>query len=152
MATDLDPLVHYFENLSLASVNRLPDFYTPDAAFKDPFNDVRGPAAIQRIFTHMFSQVHEPRFRVVERVVDAQGAVLVWDFLFGVKVWGRLRPQVIRGASHLKFAHDGRIAMHRDYWDTGEELYMKVPLLGWLMRMLQRRLSAGAPASSGDTP
>jgi hypothetical protein len=40
---------------------------------------------------------------------------------------------------HLRFAPDGRIAMHRDYWDAAEELYEKLPLLGGLMRWLKRR-------------
>ena len=34
---------------------------------------------------------------------------------------------------------DGRIVMHRDYWDVAEELYEKLPLIGALMRWLKRR-------------
>jgi ketosteroid isomerase-like protein len=138
----VDTLIHFFETLSPGTVARIPDFYSDDARFKDPFNDVRGTSAIQRIFTHMFTQVSEPRFVVGERVVDAGGAVLVWDFHFGVRVWGSLRAQVIHGVSHLKFAADGKVTLHRDYWDTGEELYMKLPVLGLLMRALRRRLAA----------
>jgi steroid Delta-isomerase len=43
------------------------------------------------------------------------------------------------GASQLRFAPDGRIAYHRDYWDAAEELYAKLPVIGTLMRFLQRR-------------
>jgi hypothetical protein len=49
---------------------------------------------------------------------------------------------VIHGSSQLQLAEDGRIAWHRDYWDTGEELYAKLPLLGVLIRWLQRKLRA----------
>lgn len=38
---------------------------------------------------------------------------------------------------HLKFDADGKVQYHRDYWDTGEELYMKAPALGTLMRGLK---------------
>jgi len=34
------------------------------------------------------------------------------------------------------------VTYHRDYWDTAEELYAKLPLLGGLMRLLRRRLAA----------
>ena len=34
---------------------------------------------------------------------------------------------------------DGRIALHRDYWDAAEELYEKLPVLGVLMRWLKSR-------------
>jgi hypothetical protein len=50
--------------------------------------------------------------------------------------------QRIRGGTHLKLAADGRIALHRDYWDAAEELYEKLPLVGALMRWLKRRVNS----------
>jgi hypothetical protein len=137
-----DPLIRFYHELSIDSVARFPEFYSEDAYFKDPFNEVRGLPAIQRIFTHMFSQVGEPRFVVTGRVVDDGGAMLIWEFYFRVRLWGRGETQVMRGVSHLKFAADGKVNYHRDYWDTGEELYMKLPALGTLMRGLRRALAA----------
>jgi len=121
--------------LTPATLERLPDFYTGDAFFKDPFNEVRGVEAIRRIFAHMFEQVEEPHFVVTERLADDNSAMLVWEFRYG-------KGQRIRGVSHLRFADDGRVAYHRDYWDAAEELYEKLPLLGAPMRWLKRRLAA----------
>ncbi len=139
---NLDALIRFYHDLSSESVARFPEFYADDAWFKDPFNEVRGVAAIQRIFTHMFRQVAEPRFVVTERVVDAGGAMLVWEFYFRVRLWERGEAQVMRGVSHLKFDAAGKVNYHRDYWDTAEELYMKLPALGTLMRGLKRALAA----------
>ena len=138
----LDALIDFYHGLSPQGVSRFPEFYSADAYFKDPFNEVRGVAAVQRIFTHMFDQVGEPRFVVTGRVVDDGGAMLIWEFNFRVRLFGRGQTQVMRGVSHLKFAADGKVAYHRDYWDTGEELYMKLPALGTLMRGLRRALAA----------
>ncbi|MGB4228448.1 MAG: nuclear transport factor 2 family protein [Candidatus Dechloromonas phosphoritropha] len=137
-----DALIEFFHGLSPQSVVRFPEFYSADAYFMDPFNEVRGVAAVQRIFTHMFKQVAEPRFIVTEKVVDDNGAMLIWEFSFRVKLWGKGETQGIRGVSHLKFAADGKVNYHRDYWDTGEELYMKLPAIGTLMRGLRRVLAA----------
>ncbi len=134
-----DDLVAYFETLTPQSLERLGDFYAPEARFKDPFNDVQGVAAIRRIFEHMYRQVDAPRFVVTDRLVEGDRAMLVWIFHF-VR---RGRPQVIRGATHLRFASDGKVLNHRDYWDAAEELYMTLPGIGWLMRWLRSLLSAG---------
>lgn len=135
-------LVHLFETLAPADLETLGRVYAADARFKDPFNEVRGVAAIQRIFAHMFEQVGEPRFIVTEKVVDDGGATLMWTFRFRSARRAGGETQVIRGVSHLKFDAAGKVSYHRDYWDAAEELYMKLPVLGMLMRGLRRVLAA----------
>lgn len=137
----LDALIQFYNDFSPASVARFPEFYSDDAWFKDPFNEVRGIAAIQRIFSHMFSQVAAPRFVVTEKVVDADSVMLVWEFHFCIRLLGRGKAQVMRGVSHLRFAADGKVCYHRDYWDTVEELYAKLPLFGGVVRTLHKIFS-----------
>ena len=134
-------IVEAFETLTEANLARLPALYTPDAFFKDPFNEVRGTAAIEGIFRHMFTALDAPRFVVRDIVVDGDQCFLTWDFLFRMKRFAR-DEQCIRGGSHLRLAADGRIAMHRDYWDAAEELYEKLPVVGALMRWLKRRANS----------
>ena len=136
----LDALITAFETLTPETLPRLAALYAENARFRDPFNDVQGRAAIEAIFRHMFAQVEAPRFVVRERVVDGAAAFLVWDFHF--RRGGQ--AMTIRGGSHLKFDADGRVSEHRDYWDAAEELYAHLPLIGPLMRWLQRRLSAAS--------
>ena len=131
-------LIAWFESLTPASLAQLGELYTEDAFFKDPFNEVRWPPAIRLIFEHMFASLDEPRFMVTEAVVDGDRAFLAWEFVFRMRRFDRA-PQRIRGGSHLHFAPDGRVCMHRDYWDAAEELYEKLPVLGTLMRWLKRR-------------
>jgi len=139
---NLDALTAFYQELTVDSVSRFPEFYAEDAWFKDPFNEVRGLPAIQRIFSHMYRQVDEPRFVIIERVADERGAMLTWEFHCRLSLLGRSEPLVMRGASHLKFNDGGKVSYHRDYWDTAEELYMKLPLLGLLMRALRRKMAA----------
>ena len=130
-------LVAFYEHLSIESLAQLGAVYAPDAHFKDPFNEVQGHAAIVLIFEHMFVQVDAPRFVVLESMGQGQQAFLTWEFRFRMKrlVSGE---QCIRGATHVRFDTQGRVVLHRDYWDVAEELYEKLPLLGPFMRMLRR--------------
>ncbi len=138
----IDRLCVWFESLSPASLQQLGTFYTADARFKDPFNEVQGIAAITRIFEHMFDSLHEPRFVVTSRVIDGAQCFLVWEFRFRFKRFDTTTEQVVHGGSHLRLAPDGRVTDHRDYWDAAEELYEKIPVVGGLMRWLKKRAVA----------
>ena len=137
----LTALKRYFETLTPDSVSLLPSFYAPQARFKDPFNEVQGVTAIERIFRHMYEQVDAPRFVVHDVVGNADHAFMCWDFHFAARRIGA-GEQTIRGATHFRFGADGRVTEHRDYWDAAEELYAKLPVLGALMRWLRQRGAA----------
>lgn len=139
MSPRLTRVVSFFEQISPQDASRMDTIYSAEALFKDPFNEVRGPGDIARIFAHMFDQVDTPRFVVRDAIEQGDQAFLTWDFEFSFKSPLPRGPQVIRGASHLRFASDDRICLHRDYWDAAEELYEKLPVLGGLMRWLRRR-------------
>ena len=138
----VDRLCAYFETISPQSVQGIGEFYTADARFKDPFNDVRGVPAIQRVFAHMFESLHGPRFVVTSRIVDGTQCFLVWEFRFRFKRFDTTTEQVVRGGSHLVLTADGLISDHRDYWDAAEELYEKLPVVGSFMRWLKQRANS----------
>jgi ketosteroid isomerase-like protein len=131
-------IVQAFEQLSPASLAQLGDLYTADARFKDPFNEVQGVPAIRAVFEHMYATLDAPRFIVRDVVAQGDQCFLSWDFVFRMRRFNR-DEQTVRGGSHLKLAADGRITLHRDYWDVAEELYEKLPIVGSLMRWLKRR-------------
>ena len=135
-------VIELFEGLSPDDLGRLDTVYTADARFKDPFNEVQGVPAIAAVFEHMYRTLDAPRFVVRQAVVDGPQGFVTWDFQFRFRRFERSRQQCVRGASHVVFADDGRIAVHRDYWDAAEELYEKIPWVGGLMRWLKRRASA----------
>ncbi|MBE0548674.1 MAG: nuclear transport factor 2 family protein [Rubrivivax sp.] len=137
----LQRIVTLFERLAPTDLPRLAEIYTADARFKDPFNEVQGVAAITRVFEHMFNALEAPRFVIRDTLVQGDQCFLSWDFVFRLRRH-RGAEQLIRGASHLQLASDGRIAVHRDYWDAAEELYEKLPIVGALMRWLKRRVNA----------
>jgi steroid delta-isomerase len=142
---DLDHLIRCFETLSPDNVGVLSALYDTHAYFKDPFNEVRGHDAIVSIFRHMFKQVDAPRFDIRQSILEGDDAFIVWDFYFRMK--NRAGSEhCIRGSSHLHFTPRHMVDYHRDYWDSAEELYEKIPGLGWLMRLLRRAArSGGAP-------
>ena len=138
MSAALERIVALFETMTEAQVAQLGEYYREDAYFKDPFNEVRGLAEVQRVFRHMFDALEDPRFVVTQRMAQGDDALLMWEFHFRFR-GGRGGAQCVPGVSHLKLAADGRIAFHRDYWDPAEGIYEQLPVLGALMRWIKRR-------------
>ncbi len=138
MHTAIDHIVETFQTLTPAGVDALQTIYAPNARFRDPFNDVQGLAAIQRIFRHMYVNLENPRFLITGRIVQGTQCFLSWEFRFAFRRFKQGQVHCIGGGSHLVLNEDGHIALHRDYWDAAE-LYEKLPAVGSLLRWMKRR-------------
>lgn len=138
----VDALVPFYEHLRPEDVEGFNRLYRHDARFRDPFNHVSSIEGIQRIFKHMFTQVHDPAFRVTKTIVGEGDAILFWTFHFRFKGLGCKTAQALEGVTHLAFDENGLVTLHRDYWDAAEELYSRLPVVGSLMRGLQRMIRA----------
>jgi len=141
----LQRAVCFFEHMQPSDVARMADIYTADAQFKDPFNEVQGLPAIERIFVHMFEALEAPRFVITTQVLQGTHAFVTWDFLFAQPRMNHDATQTIRGATHFVWREEKgvwRVAVHRDYWDAAEELYEKLPVVGGLMRWLKKRANS----------
>lgn len=137
----IENVVRYFEALTPATVAELDRLYTADAYFRDPFNEVNDVQSIQRIFAHMFDALIDPRFVVTNWIAEGGQAMVEWDFTFRIRRFRPAQGWSVHGVSHLRLTADGRISYHRDYWDTGDELYSKLPGIGPVVRYLKRRMA-----------
>lgn len=136
-----DALARYarcFETLDPTRLDALDGLFAPDARFKDPFNDVRGIAAIKGVFEHMYHTLQAPRFEVVDATCENQLGYLHWHFHFQRGA----HAHFIDGLSQVTFDDKLRVTAHIDYWDPAEQVYRHVPLLGRVLGWVSRRLSA----------
>ena len=79
---------------------------------------------------------------VADAGADA-GALLVRELHYRLEgSRKKAAPQVIRGASHRRFDSVGKVTWYCDCWDAAEDLYARLPGIGWLMRLLKRKLAA----------
>ena len=138
----IDRLISFYESMSRETVAEICEVYAADAYFKDPFNEFRGVGRIETVFQHMYRQLEDPRFQVRGwSGTDNEGFVL-WDLHFCSRLMRDGAAQTIHGVSHIRFDASGKVSYHRDYWDTGEELYAKLPVIRWLINWLRRAMSS----------
>ncbi|AKN64688.1 nuclear transport factor 2 family protein [Herbaspirillum seropedicae] len=134
----LDRLLQWYGALERSSLERIGEFYAPEAIFKDPFNDIKGLRSIRRIFEHMFETTDDPRFVILEQMGQGDQGFATWRFEFRLK--GRF--YTVLGATHFRFDEAGLVSEHRDYWDAAEELWQKLPLIGGPVKWLRGKFRA----------
>lgn len=137
----VDAYLKAFAGLTDDKVEDLVALCTPDVHFTDPFNDVRGQAALAGLFHHMFENATEPRFAIEWCAGSSNRYVAKWQFSAGLPVIGQVSTP---GLSEITLAENGLVAEHIDYWDSGQAIYARVPVLGPLIRNLRKRMSASA--------
>lgn len=141
MADTRGALEHYlraYAALSPHTVTQLAGCFAPDGRFKDPFNDVRGPAAVQRVFEHMFEACSEVHFDLERVAVAEDAAFIAWTCRLRLRRHQPHRERRLQGVSVLRFDADGRVTEHIDHWDAAEQVYAQLPVIGWLLRRLRR--------------
>ena len=126
----------FLEALTPESLHQLKDHVAPDVRFCDPFNDVQGADAMERIFHHMFENVGLVKFSVSKILSDGETCLMAWRFeaRLGSAPWS------FEGTSAIRFDVDGRVTEHIDYWDAAA-LYERLPIIGWLLRKVRRKLA-----------
>ena len=127
----------FLETLTPQSLNDLPHHVSADVHFVDPFNDVVGVTAMAAVFQHMFDNVTDIRFRVVEEATN--GHSVFWNWTLDAHFRGK--PWTFSGASVLRFSSDNRVTEHMDYWDAAQHFYEKLPFIGTLLSGIRRRVS-----------
>ncbi|MFO0295804.1 MAG: nuclear transport factor 2 family protein [Rhodospirillales bacterium] len=128
----------YFETLTRETLPDIAGLATPGMRFRDPFNDVRGIDDVVRLLGSMYAH-GTPRFEVLDRALGQSAGYILWRFTNDPG--GGRAPWIIVGMSEVHFAPDGRISEHIDHWDAGGQFYAHIPVLGWLIRLVRRRLA-----------
>ncbi len=133
--------VAFYEALSPETVSDIDAVVHDDIHFKDPFSDVRGVQTYKRILEDMFLAAPDITFTVRHCAYDGDVCFLRWTSRGTVKKLGS-DPWVVEGMSELRFAADGRVVSHIDHWDASTQFYMRIPIVGHVLRIIQRRIAA----------
>ena len=127
----------WFLNLNESTLDNIVSYYDENVFFKDPFNEFNGREKLKKLFIHMLITLKNPQFVFIDNIKNNEEIFLTWDFIFSYKE----KLFKIHGSSHLKLNDSEKIVYHRDYWDVGEELLLKIPLIKSLYGLFQSKLT-----------
>ena len=144
MTIDLDAKARaygrFFESITPDNIDNVRALVTDDVRFKDPFNDVRGIDKLLKILTKMFDDADDISFKMREQAGTGRVYFLRWHFTCHPKSRFLKSPWQVDGISVVTLSDDGLIKEHVDYWDAGEQLYDRLPVIGSLLRFVRRPL------------
>lgn len=128
----------FLERIAPDNLEELKELTAPDVRFKDPFNDVRGQERMIRVFADLFEVARDVRFEAREIACNDRVCFILWDFSCTPR--RARRTWRFRGVSEVRVDDDGRVIEHIDHFDAGAQFYARLPVIGALVRFVQRRL------------
>ena len=123
--------INLFSNLSPENINEFDNLISEDIIFVDPFNNIKGVNAFKNIFYHMFENVTDPKFLIVDYSISKKRVYLKWKMTF----FAFKSLQTIEGMSELLLNDVGKIVSHVDYWDSLNGLFIKIPFIGFFYKL-----------------
>lgn len=133
--------VRAFDDLNKDTINNLDNYYEADAHFRDPITDVQGLAEIKKYYSHVYANVKSIHFNF--QSISREGAIqtAVWKMSVIHPALNGGKELTLDGVSILEFnLNSHKLIAHRDYYDLGEFIYERIPILGPVIRYIKNKM------------
>lgn len=139
----IDRFCSIYRDLTKISSNDLRTIYTEDVEFIDPIQRHKGRDSVEAYFSKLNDNARSCQFDITNIIPcsnnkDDVSTVLTWHMTLTLK-----KPDKtihLDGTTLLKENASG-FYYHRDYYDLGEMVYEHVPLVGWIVKKIKRKLA-----------
>ena len=138
----LAALSDYFAHMTGESVRqRTRLVYAEDAYLNDNLAFVEGVESIEAYFQAAAGRAEtiEVKFEDVARAGSEY--YIRWQMTIVSSNLNGGNPMVSLGMTHFRLDADGRVLLHKDFWDAGTGLYEYLPGLGGLLRAVRGRVA-----------
>ena len=106
--------------------------YAKEAFFKDGYKEVKGVDAIESYFIATTKAIVSCTFEITDVSIHEGNYYFRWVMTLTIKR-DKDNPLKQIGMSHVRFAPDGKIIFHADYWDTSV-VFERAPVIGSIIR------------------
>ncbi|MGL5430686.1 MAG: nuclear transport factor 2 family protein [Vibrio sp.] len=136
---DVQHVARFYQHIDKKQLHKLPEIYHHNVVFEDPAHRIQGVQALTDYFATLYQNVERCSFVIDEQYSVDEGAFLIWTMYLRHPKLAKGQLVRVNGVSYLRFADD-KVIYHRDYFDMGQMLYERLPILGSLIRTIKRRL------------
>ena len=129
---NIDNYVKLFETLSLENINKFDELLDENIYFEDPFNKVYGIKNFKKIFSNTLKKLDNVEFKVLNIISKNNIHILKWEMIF----FAFNKKNCIFGLSEVTVNKNKKIVSHVDYWDSYNNFYTKIPILGLIFQSI----------------
>lgn len=137
----VDRFTAFLSDLSTGTIKAdLRKVYAPNLYFNDTLKTIRDADTLEKYFLSSDDAMASYGLKVEQVVSTPEGVFVRWKMSVVFRRFRKGERNDSIGITHVRFDKDGRVVYHQDYWDSGSNLYEKIPVLGSLIRAVKRRL------------
>ena len=129
---NIDNYVKLFETLNLENLNKFDKLLDENIYFEDPFNKVCGIENFKRIFSNTLNKLDNVEFKVLNIISENNIFIIKWEMIF----FAFNKNNSIFGLSEVTISQNNKIVSHIDYWDSYNNFYIKIPVIGMLFKFV----------------
>lgn len=129
----------FYRSPAVATLENIQRVYTQDVEFRDPAHALHGRLAVKNYLRSLYTNTKYIRFEYLEEQIAENTATIIWQMSFSHSRLNGGEPVEVRGVTLIRFTD--RVYYHEDFFDLGAMLYQHVPVLGNVIRYINRRLN-----------
>ena len=141
MAGNLENSKIFFDKLSAQNIELVDRFYDTNIVFQDPVHQLKGVDSVRNYYKGLYENVDAIRFEYGKGIEAGDSVSLPWRMFLKTQSINSGKEITVDGVSLITFNSNGKAVSHRDYFDMGEFVYERVPVLKSVVGYIKKKLS-----------
>jgi len=138
----MEQFLSVYRNLTLENLSTLEEIYTEEIRFIDPAHELNGLTELTNYFKNLYLNINNITYDFLHPMRVDDQCYLQWQMTFSHPKLKRGADITVHGTSFLQFNSDEKVHFHRDFFDLGSMIYQHLPLIGMVIKSLNRRLGS----------
>lgn len=138
----LEGFASTYANLAHPDIaGRIQSLYADPMYFNDSLKTFERRAALVEYMRATGAMLHNSTVRIDQTLRDGRDVFVRWTMEFTAGAAGQpLRSRSV-GMTHLRFDDRGHVVLHQDFWDSASGLYRNLPVIGYALKQVDRRMA-----------
>ena len=128
----------FYQQANSSNLERMDRIYTQDIEFRDPLHTILGILALKSYMKNLYANSNCVEFEYTDEQRGENSATIAWYMKFSHSGLAGGKMIKLRGITQIRFTD--RIYYQEDFYDLGAMLYQHIPVLGAIVRFVNKRV------------